>query len=666
MKQSTLTAYSKEIGGGLVDVGRVMDDVQNVKIQASLSEAKNAIKLKEIELRNKYESNPDDPGFKNELDTYISSVYDTHRANINPIYRGAFNKKSRELTKLINFGNEEWKFKQTGVNLENNMKRIADGLMADAYDAGSNGDYVTAESVFDQNMSTLLPVANKFLGSEKTKNALDKMKKSYLTQFAMGMIDDNPRAAAALLDDKAFAQKIGGEKLTALKRSLKKAQKAEQRQARREAIRQARENATEARRLLSEANRQKKARLAAEKEKKAAEKAAEKEQKAAEKAERQSEKAAVKEALAFEKQEQEYRDKLEKETGGKLKYNFETGQYELTYNEADKASDKLNQLTNEREIKEALRREEIGEEAYAEEKRQEALTDEELSVERAQKALQDVDTDSERDVQEDILRENMGEEAYQKYLAEIAREEAEAAEWDELINAAPEETEDDAKNIAKDAISMLENQEYDFETDEGQEEFERATLEAIVAVHNNSAENGGYLTEEQRDEYLNQIQEFYNDNYIDGRVKKLYDEMLDENNSTWLDRWLRKSFRNKIETAREKTNNRQRRQLGIQLNTPGGTSLIGIDRIIPPTKGLSDKNISEIAMKAYNNIYQAARIGDREAARQAFKTADRELLNLRYPELQGKEIGDVIITADGIPAKLVGMDSDNYYAERIK
>ncbi len=643
-KQSSLDAYAKGVGNGLSQIGNVMDDIQNVKITASLSDAKNKIKLKELELRNKYESNPDDPAFKQEFDAYVNTVYDEQRTNINPFYRGAFNQKARELTKLLNTDNDVWRFKQNGVNLENDMKRIADGLMMDAYDAGNTGDYATAEQVFEQNMASLIPAANKYLGTEKAGEAIEKMKKMYLAQFAQGMIDDNPAGAEALLNDKVFEQKVGGEKLIGLKRSLKKAQKAEREKARKEAIRQAKENATEARRLLTEARR-------------------------AEKERQKEEKSAVKDAFDKEKQEQAYRDKIEAETGRRFKYNFETGNYYLS---DEKTSKVLAQEEKERkaeEEKQAQKEEKarinrsIKMAGLMEDFPDRGAFDENAPVSGDSETIGELGETGTLESGEQELKSIMGDEAYNTDKAKREEEASEQEEWDEFIHAAPEENNEDAITYVKDEINNLINSSYDFDTDNGQNDFKNATLRAIVAIHNNSAENGGYLTDEERDDYLNQVQEYYNDNYIDGRVKKIYDSILDEQGSTWLDRWIRLAFRNQLEEARE---SKPKRKITIQLDEPGSTKLIGREERIPTYTGLTDKRISEISAKTFNAVYQAARTGDREAAYKAIDDGNRALLEIKHPEIQGKQVGDIIITNGGIPARLVGIGVDNYYAEKIK
>lgn len=657
-KQSSLNAYAKEVGNGLAQVGNVMDDIQGVKITASLSDAKNKIKLKELELRNKYESNPDDPAFKQEFDAYVNTVYDEQRTNINPFYRGVFNKKARELTKLLNTDNDAWRFKQNGVNLENDMKRIADGLMMDAYDAGNTGDYATAEQVFEQNMATLMPAANKYLGSEKANKALEEMKKSYLAQFAQGMIDDNPTGAEALLNDKAFEQKVGGEKLIGLKRSLKKAQKAEREKARKEAIRQAKDNATEARRLLTEARRAEKERKTEEKERKAEERERQKE-----------EKSAVKDAFDKEKQEQAYRDKIEAETGRRFKYNFETGNYYLSDEKTSKVLVQEEKEHKAEEEKQAQKEEKarinrsIKMAGLMEDFPDRGAFDENAPVSGDSETIGELGETGTLESGEQELKSIMGDEAYNADKAEREKEATEQEEWDEFIHAAPEENNEDAITYVKDEINNLINSSYDFDTDNGQNDFKNATLRAIVAIHNNSAENGGYLTDEERDTYLNQVQEYYNDNYVDGRVKKIYDSILDEQGSTWLDRWIRLAFRNQLEKARK---SKPKRKITIQLDEPGSTKLIGREERIPAYTGLTDKRISEISANTFNAVYQAARAGDREAAYKAIDNGNRALLEIKHPEIQGKQVGDIIITNGGIPARLVGIGVDNYYAEKIK
>ena len=237
-KENSLKAFSSALSQPLAQLGNTIDEIQQVKITAQLSEAKQQIKMKEMELRNKYESNPYDQNYQKDFDAFTKGVYGQLRQDINPIYRNVFDRATAELNKSLQRNNEEWQFKQTGVNLSHDIEKIADNLMDDAYENGTNFDYQSAISGFDANMNPVIEASRKYLGAEKTDEALQDIREKFLFNFATGAMDTDINQAESLIKSENFRNEVGGSNYNRLIRAIDQKKKQMQKQAQAEARKQ--------------------------------------------------------------------------------------------------------------------------------------------------------------------------------------------------------------------------------------------------------------------------------------------------------------------------------------------------------------------------------------------------------------------------------------------
>lgn len=334
-KQSTVGTYAQALKAPASAIGEEIDHIQHVKIMSQMADAKQKIGLKLEELKNQYENDPENEGFNKALSAFTKSVYSEMRGNINPLYRGVFDMQAESLNKAINNQNEFWKFKQQGVNLQNDMQKIGESLLLDAYENGQNMDYQSAIDNFENNMLAIIPAANKYLGSEKTEKAVERMREAYLYQFAQGAIENNPDQAEALLNNDDFRKQAGAENVMKLKNALKNYKAKLYKQQQTQALRNAKDSMKALKELQRQAIRDERKRMK-ELEKERREQI--KEQKREESYRKKEGLELGKEVLADLRDRRNFLDALEKEEEEKRKYEI-----------VENASNMLSELNAEEE-----------------------------------------------------------------------------------------------------------------------------------------------------------------------------------------------------------------------------------------------------------------------------------------------------------------------------
>ena len=607
-KQSGLSAYSNSLRTPLSVLGSVVDDAQSVKVSAGISDAKNRIKLKDMELRNKYSSNPEDPNFQKELDEYSLQVYNEIKSGINPLYRSIFERKSRELSKMIGQDNDFWKFKQTGINIENNIKKIADGLLIDAYDFGTIGDYVGAERMFDEQMSSILPVAGKYLGVENVKNSIEDMKQLFLRKFSEGMIDENIVDAEKLISDENFSKKIGAENLIGLKNKLKTVKQQMQKKARAAEIKLASENEKRLKDFLKEQRKQ----------------YIEKEKRNKKKAE---------ESVKFAS---DVLSNLEKEKKFK---DDESLNYAISVLDDLRTKKIIEDIEDEKNIQKAsnilddLRTKKIIEDIDVNKSVNSAVSVLDKLREKYSENDDDLSVSS---------RELKIDNAMQKINSIV-----DAIDIDVITTPA------DAEYIAQDLINCLYDINYYNKSGSIDDDlFYNSILSIIPGLQKLKLSNGGQMDDKTFDKYIAELEKFYLDKQEEQKLK-MYGDLrflyFGKRNPSLGQMTGKKDF--SISGAVGSL-------FGISNNLDEGLrkSAEEYRQISKNTETKVNYIMRETQMKAFN---VAVFDSDFDGARKIFENGQRQIIDVIYPQVHGKEVGDTVII-NSTPYEIMGFGSDVY------
>ena len=210
-KVSPLGEYAGAVKQGAEAWGSVIDQQQRVKIESQLETAntniKNEFKRKSLE----YDNNPDNPEFKQYMDEYRKSEYEKARQDVMPMYRGMFDSATRESDKQYNTAFDSWKTVQRQQNASNDVKKLSQSMIDNAYLAGQSGDISMAQAQFNKVVPLIRGISTTTLGARATEQGIEDLEKQYLLSFASGQIEKSPSEADVLIKSKEFIKKVGAE-----------------------------------------------------------------------------------------------------------------------------------------------------------------------------------------------------------------------------------------------------------------------------------------------------------------------------------------------------------------------------------------------------------------------------------------------------------------------
>lgn len=230
-KASTVATYTGALQGGVQKIDQLYTAQQQAKIASSIEEANMNIDTKFKELSPKYDNNPDNPEFKQLMDSYRKEQYSLARDNVSPLFRGDFDRATRDNDIRLNKNFSDWQISQRKANASSDVKKLSQNLIDNAYLIGQseNGDYNSAMQKFENTVATIRNVSVPTLGARATNDGIEELERDYLTAFVQGSIEKNPFEAAKALDkDKNLPQKIGLKNVEKLKKYAYAQQKKKQ------------------------------------------------------------------------------------------------------------------------------------------------------------------------------------------------------------------------------------------------------------------------------------------------------------------------------------------------------------------------------------------------------------------------------------------------------
>lgn len=223
-KVSSLAAYSGAIRDGAEAWGKVIDEQQQIKIESQLDTANQNIKNEFARKSHEYDNNPDNPEFKQYMDEFKKNEYEKARADINPFYRGQFDTVARQNDKVFNAQFEGWREQQRKTNASNDVKKLSQSLIDNAYIAGQSGDISVAQDQFNRVVPQIRKISTTTLGARVTEQGIEDLNKQYLTSYATGKIESDPFGGDAFVSDPKFIKQVGSENAQKLKNYAKSKQ----------------------------------------------------------------------------------------------------------------------------------------------------------------------------------------------------------------------------------------------------------------------------------------------------------------------------------------------------------------------------------------------------------------------------------------------------------
>lgn len=198
-KVSSLAEYSGAIGKGAEAWGNLLDNQQKTKIAAGIDTANENIKNEFARKSPEYDNNPDNPEFKQYMDDFRKNEYEKVRQDIMPIYRGQFDEEVRQGENRYNAAFEGWKIKQRQANASNDVKKLSQSLIDEAYLAGQTGAIEDAMAQFNKKVPLIRSISTATLGARATEQGIEDLGKRYQEAVLSGMLESNPVDLAAML-----------------------------------------------------------------------------------------------------------------------------------------------------------------------------------------------------------------------------------------------------------------------------------------------------------------------------------------------------------------------------------------------------------------------------------------------------------------------------------
>jgi len=202
---------SSAINAAFVDAGRQLGEEwvrqgQEAKINENLSAAQLDLTALNNKFQTEYEGDPMNKKGLSDFKMSRQAIFDQYSKDIDPLYRGAWNQKSRELGAQNDMVNEVWGFKQTRVNtvqsLNNSMKNNLNlANIAGQNFAASGGEDISKFLDIDTAVNNLQEYGEKNLGEITATEQLKDHKEDLMKVFVSGAAEADPIVGVKLLDN---------------------------------------------------------------------------------------------------------------------------------------------------------------------------------------------------------------------------------------------------------------------------------------------------------------------------------------------------------------------------------------------------------------------------------------------------------------------------------
>lgn len=201
-----VTNVAAEQTGQLVTaVADVTGEIVRQNEEAKMTEGASAVQLELNKLQNQYQIDYEgDPmgGFE-KFKQARQKLFDQYGSTISPMYRRNWNEGMRKLSAQNDVALQAWGLKQTRVNTVNSVNTSMQNYLQQAamdgelYGSGQGDLNVVANMA--NSVQSLEEFGNKNLGSETTKEMMQKYRSDYIKTFISGTLQQNPARAAELM-----------------------------------------------------------------------------------------------------------------------------------------------------------------------------------------------------------------------------------------------------------------------------------------------------------------------------------------------------------------------------------------------------------------------------------------------------------------------------------
>ncbi len=195
----------------VAEVGEeIIERSYKAKVTETISSAMLDLNALNEKYRIDYEHDPEGGVKKFKEDR--QKIFQEYEKNINPLFKGIWKDKIREIEKSNDITNQAWVIKQSRINTVNSVNRSIKNNLQMAYSAGQNfalddSAEIDAYVNYGSTLENLSTFARENLGQETGMALLEDYSSDYMKSFISGVSASNPKKAASILQQ-GFVKEI--------------------------------------------------------------------------------------------------------------------------------------------------------------------------------------------------------------------------------------------------------------------------------------------------------------------------------------------------------------------------------------------------------------------------------------------------------------------------
>lgn len=220
-KVNSVAAYAGAVKNGMEAWGQLFDQQQKARMASLQTDVEEEVKNEFARKSPEYDNDPDNQEFKQYMDDFKKQKYDEAREKVNPFYRGQFDELTREYDKRYTVAYDGWRDQQHRANASNDVKKLAQSMIDEAYIAGQTGAIEDARAKYNQNVAVIRGISTSTLGARATEQGIADLNQQYLVAYSKGEIESDPFSAEKRLNDKNFIKEVGAENVEKLRNYAK-------------------------------------------------------------------------------------------------------------------------------------------------------------------------------------------------------------------------------------------------------------------------------------------------------------------------------------------------------------------------------------------------------------------------------------------------------------
>lgn len=225
-KVNSVAEYAGAVKNGMEAWGQLFDQQQKARMASLQTDVEEEVKNEFARKSPEYDNDPDNQEFKQYMDDFKKQKYDEAREKVNPFYRGQFDELTREYDKRYTVAYDGWRDQQHRANASNDVKKLAQSMIDEAYIAGQTGAIEDARAKYNQNVAVIRGISTSTLGARATEQGIADLNQQYLVAYSKGEIESDPFSAEKRLNDKNFIKEVGVENVEKLRNYAKGKQNA--------------------------------------------------------------------------------------------------------------------------------------------------------------------------------------------------------------------------------------------------------------------------------------------------------------------------------------------------------------------------------------------------------------------------------------------------------